>query len=265
MNSPTCIWNNIPASPDEYVEFIDSFNYASGRVELSITADSQYAVYLGGKLAAFGQYSDYPYDKVYDTVDITEFCAKGENNLKIIVWYFGENSSTYFVGDALLAYEIKCNGKILTQSSENTLSRLSPCYLQHNCRLVTNQMGFGFSYDVRGEENNEGFSPGVIVKEDISLRPRPNKKLVLKSTVSAKEIKKLSDTEVLFDLGEEYCGFLELSVTSDEEQELTVSFGEHIADGRVRRLVGGRDFSHSVYLKKGENRYMNPFRRLACR
>lgn len=40
---------------------------------LQISADSNYAAYINGRLAAWGQYADYPYDKIYDEVDVTEF------------------------------------------------------------------------------------------------------------------------------------------------------------------------------------------------
>jgi hypothetical protein len=68
------IWINAEPAADEYGEFYDRFDFEKGSVQLSISADSNYAVWLNGTLVAFSQYTDYPYDKVYDTVDLTAHC-----------------------------------------------------------------------------------------------------------------------------------------------------------------------------------------------
>ena len=83
------IWCNDDPQEDEYGEFIDNFSYQTGKAVLRISADSNYAVYINGHLAACGQYADFPYDKVYDEVDVTEFCQEGENRLGVLVWYYG--------------------------------------------------------------------------------------------------------------------------------------------------------------------------------
>ena len=68
------IWCNNAPQPDEYGEFYSEFSTKKcDGITLSISADSDYAVYLNGTLCAFGQYHDYPYDKVYDTVDLSPF------------------------------------------------------------------------------------------------------------------------------------------------------------------------------------------------
>ena len=82
------IWCGDMPSADEYGEFFSSFIYSGGEIFISISADSNYALYLNGKLCTFGQYADFPYDKVYDTVDIALFCINGENILAIIVLYY---------------------------------------------------------------------------------------------------------------------------------------------------------------------------------
>ena len=44
-----------------------------------------------------------------------------------------------------------------------------------------------------------------------------------------------------------------------------VVYGEHIVDGNVRYIIGPRDFSFKMRLRKGKNKYLNPFRRLGAR
>ena len=72
LSDANWIWCNDAPEKDEYGEFVDSFTYESGKVVLQISADSNYAAYINGRLAAWGQYADYPYDKIYDEVDVTE-------------------------------------------------------------------------------------------------------------------------------------------------------------------------------------------------
>ena len=52
---------------------------------------------------------------------------------------------------------------------------------------------------------------------------------------------------------------------SEEAQTLTVSWGEHLVDGRVPRIIGGRDFSLRVTVRAGETGFTNRMRRLGCR
>lgn len=267
------IWCNSSPGDNEYGEFIDSFFYEAGKVFLRISADSNYAAYLNGCLAAWGQYADYPYDKVYDQVDVTEYCRSGENRLAVLVWYYGpglDTSQIYYPGNAGLLYELECGGDILCQSDERTLARMSRAYRNHDKKQITRQLGFSYGYDAVKEdswlvEEASGFAPAAIVDQKLPLRIRPCKKLTLKPEAVGRECKRFSDTDVIFDLGREQVGFLSFCLTSPCEQEIMITYGEHLADGRVRHAMGGRDFSISYRAKKGENHFMNPFRRLGCR
>ncbi len=259
------IWNSNGAKADEYCEFHDSFEFSSGKITLEISVDTQYVLYINGTLAAFGQYADYPHDKIFDRVDITQYCKEGLNKVDITVWYYGETCFTYYKGNAALMYKIYCGEKILCKSDEHTPSRLSPVYKQHTCKFITYQQGFTFCYDATKENSDNQFTPSVIVDQILPLRERPCKKLILKQPVNAIVCKKISDTDIIFDLGKEYVGFIKLDCYCENSQNVTISFGEHITDGKVRRIIGSRDFSVEYITKKGENNYLNPFRRLGCR
>ena len=68
INRAKWIWSNGDPQSDEYSEFICDIS-GIGNTTLFICADSNYTVTVNGKTAAFGQYADYPYDKVYDKID----------------------------------------------------------------------------------------------------------------------------------------------------------------------------------------------------
>ena len=265
------IWHDSSAQPDEYAEFAVDFEFDGKKTELFISADSNYAIYINGKFVNCGQYADYPYDKVYDRIDVTEHCIKGKNRLAIIVWYIGVSSTqVYYLGKAALRFELKTEEKVIAYSSAATPSRISSAYKNHEKKIITNQLGFSFCYDVGKEDgwmNDElnGFSKSFVVEQDLTLRPRPVEKLVFCEAAEAKEIKRFTPCDILFDIGINTVGFLYIETESDEKQMLTVSYGEHIADGKVRRLINGRDFSVCVTVESGESRYMNPFRRLGAK
>lgn len=265
------IWSNKNPKLDEYAEFVDHFTYYEGNVTLQISADSNYAVYLNGTLAAWGQYADFPYDKVYDEVDVTEFCKKGENRVAIIVWYYGTSESfTYYPGNAGLLYAVSCEGEVLCKSGTHTLARKSLTYQSHREKYITVMIGYGYAYDMRKEDDwmtgdLVAFEPAVEVEQSLPLRKRPCDKLQFLPEVWGKECKRISDTDIVYDMGSEQVGFLTFDIDSSCEQKITVAFGEHIVDGAVRKEIGPRDFSVDIWLREGKNKFLNPFRRFGCR
>ncbi len=266
------IWCNQKPKADEYGEFYDHFYYTGEEsVTMYLSADSNYAVYVNGALAAQGQYADFPYDKVYDCLDLTDYCKRGDNHLAVVVWYYGiKTTSTYYLGRAALRFTVWEGKQCLCFSSRETQSRQSLAYRHHAKKLITGQMGMTFAYNAAREDGwmlGEGadMHDSVLVAQNPPLRPRPCKRLDLEEDAVGREIGRLEDGTLLYDLGREEVGLLSIELTSSCEQNLIISYGEHIVDGRVRRKIGTRDFSAEYGTKIGENSYCNPFRRFACR
>ena len=105
----------------------------------------------------------------------------------------------------------------------------------------------------------------MLVEQELPLRKRPCEKLVLGNPVEGILCKKMSETDLIFDLGVNIVGFLQIEAESETEQTLLISYGEHLADGVVRRKIGNRDFSVEIGVREDETVYMNPFRRLGCK
>ena len=265
------IWHTEAPKPDEYGEFYTAFSYRGGALRLHISADSNYAVYVNGNLAAFGQYADFPYDKVYDTVDITSHAKIGENHLAIIVWYYGITStSVYYKGNAALLFSLEEDGKSIAESGKKMLSRMSRTYENHREKILTGQLGLSYAYNATREDDwmigrGEGMHESIIVEQTLPLRPRPCEKLTHEVPRIGTLCKSFSETDTLYDLGINEVGFLSLDIESEEEQTIIIGYGEHIEDGGVRRIIANRDFSVKITLKKGRTVYENPFRRLGCR
>jgi hypothetical protein len=118
------------------------------------------------------------------------------------------------------------------------------------------QLGYGFHYDFTKEDDwKKGklccFENSIVVPQKLPLIVRPQKRCVIEKCRKATLIK--NEDFLLYDIGGEEAGFLSFSISSQTEQTITISYGDHIADGRVRRIIGGRDFSVRMTLKKGEN------------
>lgn len=271
LENATWIWSNPNPKEDEYSEFVDQFVYEYGNVVLQISADSNYAAYINGKLAAWGQYADFPYDKVYDEVDVTAFCQKGDNRIAIIVWYYGmKESFTYYPGSAGLLYALVCDGEVVCKSDVCTLARKSPTYQNHRQKYITVMIGYGYGYDFTKEDDwltgeLYGFGPSTVVEQTLPLRVRPCDKLTLLPEVIGTQCKQISKTKVIYDLGSEQVGFLSFEMDSPCEQTITIAYGEHLVDGCVRQIIGPRDFSASFHIREGKNCFLNPFRRFGCR
>ena len=273
------IWPTAEARPDEYAEFYESVDFYGKNAELYISSDSNYTVYINGTLAAFGQYADFPYKKVYDTLDVSRYMRQGKNVIAIRVWYYGvDTASTYYPGRAGVIYSLRADGVELAHSSAQTLSRLSPTFVPYKCKDITFQLGLTFEYDSKNAdcwmlgEADERFPFGASVEVDISpeMRERTCSPCVFGDTYMGREVSEnvtpVSRCGRIFDLGSEAVGFICLKLFTESDAPITVAFGEHLVDGHVRRLVGGRDFSFIYHPTKGEiNYYMNAHRRFGCR
>ena len=273
------IWPVKNARPDEYAEFLADLDFYGSDAELYISSDSNYAVYINGALCAFGQYADYPYMKVYDRIDVSSYMRRGYNVIAIRVWYYGiDDSQTYCPGTAGLKFAILSDGKTIASSSQATRSRLSPAYVPYKQKRITRQLGLTFEYDAKkadgwllGEASAE-YPFGKSCELDISpaMRERTCKRTEFGETRAARQISgegiaPVSRKGLIFDLDKEAVGFICMKFNTDSEAPITVAFGEHITDGHVRREVGGRDFSFVYHPTRGENYFMNPFRRFGCR
>ena len=261
------IWYTDNAEADSYAEFRDKLTFNGGIAEIKISCDRDYTLFVNGYYAASGQYGDFEHYKIYDTVDITRFLNNGENDIEILVHYFGADSQRYRTAAAGLIYEISVGGEVVAYSSESVESRKSLTYVSGNKRKVSGQLGFGFSYDATKEEDKSGFAPSVKVEKHCTFFPRPIKKHDVLPRTPMKSVRSIDDDEnhLLIDLGGEAVGLPVLELVTEKAQKITVAWGEHIDDGRVRMILGGRNFYYEYNAVAGHNDFTNYMLRLGCR
>lgn len=266
------IWLHDQDHADEYIDFYDTFDYDGGKAEMKISADTNYALYINGVYAFSGQYFDYPWHKVYDNLDITPFVKSGKNEIKIIVWYYGDDFMTYYKNKPGLYYVISQDNKILAVSSKDTKCRLDCNFLSHREKKITFQMSYSFRYNPVSE-NYQVQNAVVVDGISYNMFQRPVKKLNVEKVLKAKLVK-----DKIYDLGKECAGYFAIKYKAKKGAILTISYGEHLTDGCVRRKIkdgdfktdkdysiGYRDFSFEVVGCGNFVEFMNPFLRVGGR
>ena len=255
------IWNKDNIIEDSYVEFTFDLLYEEKEVEMLIGAINNYSLYVNGIFIDSSSYHSYPYAPTLDKLLIK--LNNGLNKFNIIVYNSGATGCMFFYKDVPgLYFSIKDGKKVIKESDESVLSALSKKYLSGQKVSMTGQIGFKQFYDfTQGEPD---YQKSIIVSKSTNFKLRPNKKCLLLGRIGTTTIKKENDY-VIVDTGKESVGFLDFDINSESEQDVIVSFGEHIVDGKVRRLIEGRDFSFSFRLKKGNNQFLSTLKRIGAR
>lgn len=182
------IWaKNCPFNENCYCQFTEEFTVtdADGAVSVRISADSQYALWVNGRFAGFGQYADYPEFKVFDTIDITELVSDGPNELQILAYYQGTDTSTYRNGDAGIIFDIISDGGVLAFSSGATRSRVASEFRNGPMEFVSPQLGYSFEYNAM-ERGKNIWRSSRTGNGPAQLHPRPVPKLQVKERAPAK-------------------------------------------------------------------------------
>lgn len=174
------IWLDGYDSVNTYVTFYDkvSISTVSGAYTLYLSVDTNYALYINDKFVDMGQYSDYPFDKVYDKLDVTEYIQNGENKIVIDCWHQGEDTSTERGEKAGLIYVLTNNNSIIDKSSADTMAVPNARYRMGNeVEYVSGQLGRTFCYDSTVCLSIP--TPCTITDKPLPKKVRPIKKLVI--------------------------------------------------------------------------------------
>ena len=148
------IWNKNADGVDSYSEFLVRAEFKKNdAVKLRISSDSNYAVYVNGVFADSGQYADMPHYKVYDEVDLSEYIVDGENHIAFIVWYYGVESFTYYIGKPGVIFEIEKNEEVVLSSNKSVLSRKSKRYISGTRESITMMLGLNYHVDLKESDS----------------------------------------------------------------------------------------------------------------
>ena len=262
MKEAKWIWLNKNNTPNEFVVFYDEF-LSDGKntfIDLSVAGD--YTLYVNDKLVAFGQYADYAHFKVYDKIDISDFINVGKNQLKLVAWHIGIDAFNGYSFGTGAIYEVYDEQKVLCYSKAGTTCGLYKGYESYHNKTITAQLGYSYIADTRYDGADELVGAVEVDGLTYDLNARPNQKLVF----GEKLVGKLIDEKIgLYDLGRQCSGLLSIKIKGESGKKVEIEYGEHIADGKVRGKVGGRDFSVEIICNGGVAEVLGTFRRLGCR
>jgi hypothetical protein len=134
-----------------------------------------------------GQFSDYPTDRSYSTLDISEYLQKGVNVIAVSVHYLGTKFHVYLPGIASLRAVVFSGREILCATDETWKCADEPGFLSGSERKMTGQAGFIFEYDARKElpwkecafDDSSWENAGCYTDEEapLMLSPRPVRQL----------------------------------------------------------------------------------------
>ena len=282
------IWKENPRA-GEYIRIEKKL--PKGSYRLRAACESVFAVYVGGKMIF-----SWGYDAPYGNAGADEFffdLEKEETTLKLVARYVGVSSSVYRAGKAGLLYEIEREGKILFFSQAGEPLIVCKGIVTEEW-AITPQLGRAVSYDFTALENTVPAVPADR-KDEILFRPFPrcvfreespkittqgsftltkgntpaekieNTRLEESAQTGKFPLELLPNRFFIADLGRESAGYLTFDIFAEEETEILVGYGEHLADGRPRCRIDTRNFAFSCRLKRGGNVFTQPFWRLGCR
>ena len=223
MEKAYWIWKKEYAKEDAYIAFYETIHAANA--EIKISCDGCYALYVNDKLQHIGQYSDYPFYKVYDAFTLSGL-TEGVNRIKIVVWHHGKGTFNYYESTPGLIYEITSDEQVIAYSSTDTLCAFEEGFVQGNAKIITWQLGFSHKFDMEIEQTKKENS--VPVTKTMDLVERPIRMLEMFPTKCAKEI---DFSKHIYDIGKEITGFLHLKANVEKGKVLRVYYSEHLVDG----------------------------------
>ena len=148
-----------------------------------ISADSKYWLWINGELAVFEgmlKRGPSPKESYYDEIDIAPMLKKGDNQIALLLWYFGKDGFSHkSSGTPQLWFDCP---QLQIASDESWLCRVHPSYGTANCpqpnyRLSESSIAFDARKDIEGWQTTtppEGFSSAVILPNTLGkLRMRP--------------------------------------------------------------------------------------------
>lgn len=260
-------WIKNSRSPeiDGYTEFLLKIpDGVSDDIKLYVSCDGAFAAFINDEIfpVAFTACADLPSYKLYDRFDLSGKVKCGDT-IRLQVWHGGVDTANYISAPQGVIFELQSDGKTIACSDENVLCRNMTEYKNGYKKIIAVQLGFSFYYDAEKVCSENEYERAVSGESPSEFFPRKISNQSIGQLIKGKVIK--TDGSILLDLGKETTGFLYLDLNCRKSGLITIAYGEHILDGKVRRIIDDRDFSAEYYAVGGKNEYVNCLRRLGCR
>lgn len=141
------------ASSDQYVCFRRTFQIATANEDayLTISADSDFIVWLNGREIGRGQFSDFATSKTWSRFSLNEALRPGDNLLAVLVYHRGEDFLDHQAGHPGMILTLR-SGETEIITDQYWRATQHPAYRSGAAERMTSQCGFTFEYDARREQ-----------------------------------------------------------------------------------------------------------------
>lgn len=192
------VWVPNFSGEDLYADFRQEFTLEAmpeQQLELVISAECEYALWINGRFVACGQFDDFPGHKVYDVLDVTSYVRQGRNVLAVTANHQEGQSFQYKKDVPHIRYALTCGGDCFLVSHEKTLCRPCAEYESGSKERITGQLGYSFRYRADRDDGWRDFSfvPGaewtaaqVVLPAAKNYTPRPIQKLSIREKAAVK-------------------------------------------------------------------------------
>lgn len=152
-NGAKAIWKDTEKKQNRYVRFQTEFDADKKQdAKFYICADTEYELYINGKLVGFGQYDDFPENKVYDEYEISEYINEGKNLVSILSYSQGKNSFQHVSGLPMVIFTLVSDGECLLNSNETVKCDEALEFLSGEVENITWQRSYNFGFDLRNDD-----------------------------------------------------------------------------------------------------------------
>ena len=268
MNRPfeTAKWIWLPEAKalppvNVYALFRVRFSGGAGTF-LRVSVAGNYAAFVNGRPAAFGQYTDFPWRKTFSEADISPLCA-GDDELLLSVHYSGNAFTSHYDGDPGIIAEIVRDGEVVAASGSDWKAVPDTRYAFGERSVISGSLNYTFAFDATRALPT--WAPvAVLPGRSRDILPRP---VEPSADLGFRPGRILS--EGLFDLGKECSGLLQIEVEAPAGTCFDIAHGEYLANGRLPARVAGfgeRVSSVDSYVAPGGRAtFVHRLRRLGCR
>lgn len=289
-------WIRFPGDPgtdNTYTLFRTTFSAdTAAPVILRLSVAGNYACRINGKLAAFGQYTDFPTNKTYSETDVTPWCRTGHNEVEITAYFSSNRFSSHLDGEPGLIAAFFNDRTIVAESSGSWLCTRDARYTTGaEVPTLSGSLNYCWLFDANQEIDSFNWLSAEEIA-DRPLRPRPTPPVVMKEFVPGTVIRQgkllrntteeqhgkqyesdIRDPEqaaggtfLVYDLGREYAGLFTMELTADAGTVIDIAHGEYLTNGdHVRGIFFARTFVDRYTAKEGSQTHTHVVRRVACR
>ncbi len=169
------IWlSEAEALPPVNVYALFHTRFAGAATLLRVAVAGNYAAYINGHFAAFGQYTDFPWRKTFSETDISPFCT-GDDELLLSVHFSGNTFTSHYDGEpGIIAEIVDEDGEVIVSSGPSWEAAPDFRFSFGERTRLSGSLNYTFAFD--GTKPPAAWTSAAVLSgrsRDLSPRPVP--------------------------------------------------------------------------------------------